>query len=1072
MSTASVKTLVANFVEESREVLQVPGAKAESSLYSQLEKLLTGAFELLSVDQRYAIIQQTNAVNIGIPDFRVNHAGELLGWIEFKAVLGKPLGNLKGHDAEQRDRFVNGLHNLIITNGWEWRLYQDGRQVGRTVVLGDPDMFDPKKLAASVADQRLEEFGSLIRSFLSSSLAPYSNAESAVTALATRAKGLKSALVEVGPSEAGENLLQLRDDFRDLLYKNGQPFSWEKFVDSYVQIAVFGTLLWRLESKQQVSLDRQVGVKFGVHPLLSQCLSILWSPQARLPVMEPLLEELCRTVNLIKLDLFSQASDAGGANRYVPDPIVHAYEPFFAVYDSAARDANGVYYTPVEIVEHIISGISDVLKGSLGRPDGLLDDDARFLDPATGTGTFLLGLANAVAKEAEEMGLPKDQAVSQVITERSAAFEIFPGPYTIAHQRVETLLEQMGAAATKRLPIYLSDTLAAPTSQQLGGSGFGLAGKEILKERQEADNIKTAEEILVILGNPPYERIRKANGGFERFANALMQEIVKATPLRNRADLKSATDLFVAFWAWSLWALQSVEERMRSSATPRIDTSGAHGVIGFITNRTWIGGPSLVGLRSLVRHGAKEVWVCDLGGDARGGAGAKSFAGGDANVFGIQTGVAIVWLVFDREWTGETSVYYRREYGSKQAKLISLRKDFDRSEFTRVLGSDGAPFIPVNWGNSILECSPSLLDLFIEAPSTGIQTARDTKKYPPMGTAPEEVYAESKASPQSSRTMRSGSLGDWAELGYRERVEQWSTAQSKRTGKKVPDPDSLDPKKVRKILYRPLDFRWVYDDPNWIDWYREDLHTVYRDGGVPALITLARDQGAGPTVIHSEMLMEQHAFKGSAGGKGVFPLWRIQDEQQFEVEDPRGIVDGKRFGFTPRVYDWLDDISRSDRYEDAYHYILAILSAPAYARNFWKALEVDHVRVPLVADPEIFDRAAQLGWQVRAAWNLSVPNSSMVKWLGEPTAQALGKATHKGDDILFDNGRKLVGVPAEVWKYSVSNYAVLPNWFKARQHWPLTMSQAKQALAVVSAASVLVDLQEKLDAVLISVIRE
>src|SRR5690606_17940621 len=111
---------------------------------------------------------------------------------------------------------------------------------------------------------------------------------------------------------------------------------------------------------------------------------------------------------------------------------------------------------------------------------------------------------------------------------------------------------------------------------------------------------------------------------------------------------------------WALWALQSPSARQASAAAPRIDTRDAHGMVAFITNRTWIAGGSLTGLRRMVGKGAKEIWICDLGGDARGAHGAASFAGGDGNVFGIQTGVAIAWVVFDRSFAGSPTVKYRR----------------------------------------------------------------------------------------------------------------------------------------------------------------------------------------------------------------------------------------------------------------------------------------------------------------------------------------------------------------------------------------------------------------------------
>ena len=254
-----------------------------------------------------------------------------------------------------------------------------------------------------------------------------------------------------------------------------------------------------------------------------------------------------------------------------------------------------------------------------------MTNPARFLDPAAGTGTFLLGLANEIAHEADKAGLPTDQVVHEVLTTRTSAFELFPGPYTIAHQRLEALLTLLGTPPTEaeNLPISPrgNNVLPLRSFDQSPMSGFGPAGDEILAERERADWIKTGQEILVVLGNPPYERVRTAAGGWDVFAGSLMQQVVDATPVDKRADLKSATDLFVAFWAWALWARRSPQERQSSAQAPVIDTRENHGIVADVTNRTWIIGPSLVGLRRLVRKGVREVWVYDLGGDARGGVG-------------------------------------------------------------------------------------------------------------------------------------------------------------------------------------------------------------------------------------------------------------------------------------------------------------------------------------------------------------------------------------------------------------------------------------------------------------------
>lgn len=1062
MSAGEFAPIFNTFVADARKVLKVPGTKAESSLYGQLEALLLGSLEVVDSNREYSAAQQPNADNVGIPDYRIARGGELAGWVEFKAVAGKRLEDLKGHDKEQRSRFVDGLHNLILTNGWQWELYQDGKRIGPQVTIGGPEYFDAGTLELQVSEADVRPLRDLIEAFVSSELAPYRTAEVAVAALASRAKALKSALIEVGSDGAGEHLRGLEADFRGLLFKNGKRFTWAKFVDSYVQIATFGALLWRLESRKPIGLSAQVALKQGVHPLLAQCLEILWSSGSRLPILDPLLEALCTTVNLVEPELFDRDDADSAKGQYVPDAIVHAYEPFFKAYDSAAREANGVYYTPVEVVQQIVEGVDVLLRTGLGRAGGVLDRDARFLDPAMGTGTFILGLANQVARDAEVEGLPADQMVHEIIVRQTAGFEVFAGPYAIAHQRIEALLESMGTPAVERLPLFLTDTLSAPNRGPVGSSGFGIAGAEIINERKEADRLKTAEEILVVLGNPPYERVRKEAGGFEPFAKSLLDHVAAATPKEHRRDLKSATDLYVAFWTWALWALQPSALRSAAVEAPTIDPAASHGIVAFVTNRTWILGASLVGLRSLVCAGAKEVWVYDLGGDGRGSAGAKSFAGGDANVFGIQTGVAIVWIVFDRDYAGASTVYYRRAYGQKAAKLRKLRESFTAEDYevvARPTTTDA--FVPVNWQNAKLATAPCLSELFAGEALTGFQTARDQKVYTPLGLEKDDVLGVVRLSPNSPRRFV-GRIGEWSELkNAAERETAWKTAQSqRRKNSSPPSVETLDPSLMRRVLYRPLDFRWLYDDPQWVDWYRKDLHELYDVCAVASLVTLAGGQGAGPTVMHVNALMEQHCFRGSIGGKAVFPSLRW---------GARGSTTPGaaylKWDFSGKVIDWLSGLGRPNDYRLAYDYVLAILSAPAYSASEWKALEVDKLRVPLSKDAVLVDEAARCGSLLRAAWELRAPAIGGVKWQGKYSSEHLGDARHSAGTILFANGRTLVGVPPEAWAFEVSGYRVLPSWFAARAGWTVSAARAREALAVVNSAAVLARSAKELDRV-------
>lgn len=1047
------------FVDDARAAIAVEGATAELSVTGILDHFLVKALALFS-QRPLGLIQQaaTNETAVGFkgfPDFRVNSDSELLGWVEFKAVRDKNIAKLGSkHDKQQKDAFTSGLQNLIYTNGWQWELWQDSKLV--TSVRFPADLFssDEKQLSQHSEIQDLKHLLSLFSGFR---LQPYKTIHQSVSALALRAKAMKIALNKVGPSRAGNYLTQLHKDFKNLLYRNGQSFTWESFVDSYVQISAFGALLWRLEAKEEISLDQQVGIQQGNHPLLYRCLTILWQKDAQVEALVPLLEELVRTINLIPLELF-EPKKTEDKRQYVLDPIIHAYEPFFKAYDEKSREAAGVYYTPAQVVQHIVSGVGDMLRNSLNRPDGLLDERARFLDPATGTGTFLLGLAKEVESAAEHEGLPTDRVIYEVLTERTSAFELFPGPYTIAHQRLEAMLRTQGTPPETRLPIYLTDTLAGPESDSLFTSGFGVAGQEIADERTAADWLKTKQDILVIVGNPPYERIKKAEGGWDEFTTALMQEITDATPENRRRDLKSATDLFVAFWAWSLWALQDAETRQKP--IPTIDTSESHGIVAFITNRTWIVGPSLVGLRNLVLRGVKEIWVYDLGGDIRGGS--RDFLEGDQNVFSIQTGVAIVWLVFDRGFTGEPEVYYRRSWGKKKIKLEELSKPFLREQYEVI--ENKSTFTPGVYPDALLK-APELPDLFNFEAHNGILTNRDTKTYSPLGVEKVDVYDEIRhvKGQDRDKTTRVGTLGRWAssELKDGQRISEWHTAETRRSSsrqRRMPTPATLTPEKVQRYQYRPLDERHVYNDPGWVDWFRPDLQAIYDIGDVPTLVSLPRDFGRGPLAIYTELLPDQHVFNGR-GGKAVFPLYRIG-------------ASGREIGLTDDVMRWAQRVFGETgelAAEKSFSYMLALLSAPSYAEQYWMILEASPPSVPLTESRELAERAVAIGDGLRTAWKKTADRGG-IRWHGSGGA-ALGKAKWADDNIQFENGRWISGVSEEVWSFTISTYKVVQKWFEARGHWAnLSVGQSLDALKTLASVREIVRLLPVADELLSDVL--
>ena len=102
------------------------------------------------------------------------------------------------------------------------------------------------------------------------------------------------------------------------------------------------------------------------------------------------------------------------------DPVIHFYELFLKEYDAKKRMQRGVFYTPRPVVSYIVRSVDELLRTEFGLEDGLADtatwgemvqrhkdltvpagvsSDQTFvqiLDPATGTGTFLVEVIDLI----------------------------------------------------------------------------------------------------------------------------------------------------------------------------------------------------------------------------------------------------------------------------------------------------------------------------------------------------------------------------------------------------------------------------------------------------------------------------------------------------------------------------------------------------------------------------------------------------------------------------------------------------------------------------------------------------
>jgi predicted helicase len=191
---------------------------------------------------------------------------------------------------------------------------------------------------------------------------------------------------------------------------------------------------------------------------------------------------------------------SGGA-----DPWLYFYEDFLAAYDADLRKDAGAYYTPTAVVRAQVRLIDRLLVGKLQRRLGFAESTVITLDPAVGTGTYLLGVIDHAMRRVEQvLGRGAVPGYATDLGHHIYGFEIMVGPYAVAQLRVSRSLMDHGATLPKDGPgVYLTDTLESPHAKP---PQTPLFYKPLADQHQRALRVKDREPVIVCLGNPPYDR--------------------------------------------------------------------------------------------------------------------------------------------------------------------------------------------------------------------------------------------------------------------------------------------------------------------------------------------------------------------------------------------------------------------------------------------------------------------------------------------------------------------------------------------------------------------------------------
>jgi len=357
----------------------------EAQLKSPIEQLFAAYSR--SIGRKIVLKDESSVERLGTPDYAVECNDLLVGFIELKdPEKGANPERYKGHDAEQWGRF-KAIPNILYTSGNEWSLYRNGVLAEMRVKCPGDVRTDSRD---AVNEETAKDLFTLFAAFTSwTPIVPHKPKELA-SFLAPLCRLLRDDVLEA-LQDPHSPMHSLKDEIKRLLFPDADDF---RFADAYAQTVVFALLLAHLEDADVLDLRNAYEVLEKHHSLLSRSLEFLTDKEAR--------KEISTSLSLIQRVIHETPREALTATAETSDPWLFFYEDFLAAYDPKLRKESGVYYTPLEVVQCQVRLIDEILRKQLGKEMGFVEAGVATLDPAAGTGTYLLAIIDHALKRVEK----------------------------------------------------------------------------------------------------------------------------------------------------------------------------------------------------------------------------------------------------------------------------------------------------------------------------------------------------------------------------------------------------------------------------------------------------------------------------------------------------------------------------------------------------------------------------------------------------------------------------------------------------------------------------------------------
>jgi len=734
--------------------------------------------------------------------------------------------------------------------------------------------------------------------------------------------------------------------------------------------------------------------------------------------------------------------------------IVELYDKFFKNAFPKMTERLGIVYTPVEVVDFIIHSVNEALQNEFGQTLG--SKNVHIIDPFTGTGTFITRLLQS--------GLISKEQLAYKYQNEIHANEIVLLAYYIAAINIEAVYHSiMGGEYQPFNGICLTDT-------------FQLHEKEdLVSHMMEANSSRRkkqkALDIRVIIGNPPYSagqnnvNDNNANIAYPKLDESIRNTYVKFTNYTNKTGIY---DSYIRAIRW---------------ASNRIGNSG---VIGFVSNASFVEGTAMDGLRKCLADEFSCIYVFHLRGNAR-TAGELRRKEKD-NVFGqgTRTPIAISILIKNPNTVKHGQIYMHDigDYLNKEEKLNKISAFKSIGGITKANGwMPITPDMHNDWIGQRDESFSAFVSLgdkkdkvslsVFENYSKGLQTGRDTWCY---NFSKEELThnihnmvgfynGELNRYQVACEGLTKSNFPDVDDFINNDLAKiSWDNNLKKDLGRFKSY--SFQETSIRNGLYRPFSKQWVYYNKDF-NWSAYQIPKIFPDSSIEnrvIAVTGLGTQKAFSVVMTNVIPDVQLQANGQCFPLKIYEKTSEQNESKDSVNVQDSLFGKPSTDIKPsnldgyKVKDGITDEglahfqsaypSETITKEDVFYYIYGLLHSEDYKTIYADNLNKELPRIPCVkkaSDFWAFSKAGRTLAELHVNYELvdlypvnyaggSLFRDSFADKDYHVEQMKFGKTNKVTDKttVIYNSKITMTNIPLEAYQYVVNGKPAL-EWVMERQ---------------------------------------